>query len=509
MILPTANALGYFRNAREEDGIDPNRDFPYDLKKDENCMKSVAARCINEIFRRHMFQLSITFHSGQSSITYEWGAPSYKHNLSPDDEAQKQLVGGYVKYGGDLKKLGVPVYESGTMNDVVYPVRGGMEDWAYAGSWDTKHVKACTPDTWDGYPEEKTTYDDSTLRVFNTLVETSDFKTPPTIQLGTDEHLFDPESKGTGHIPRNIRLGLLMVDVVEPYVAIRNVQGARIVDDIIPMRRRARRSCIRSKVVSIPKDHGSIKVEWTVGGGFNIDESALIVAKWNDLPVDFDGENQPLGDANATLVSVINGEDVDGISISKKTVQGRTKWHEDKAFPFTSHKDFGGGPMYSASFNIDDYEEGDVLAIFSYAKLDQYWKTQPSDVSPDVPPQSHVVNARTNTDWLHERGNQTVRGRLDWFSVPVTILIGEKGGEVLELSTRLPAGNNPDFLEAEIEEIVEDVEEHARAISVTGVVLGVVAVLFLYVIQKKIRYRKVTTGGDVEVGEFQTTHTID
>ena len=29
-IMPSANALGYYKNTREENGIDPNRDFPYD-----------------------------------------------------------------------------------------------------------------------------------------------------------------------------------------------------------------------------------------------------------------------------------------------------------------------------------------------------------------------------------------------------------------------------------------------------------------------------------------------
>ena len=29
-IMPSANALGYYKDTREENGIDPNRDFPYD-----------------------------------------------------------------------------------------------------------------------------------------------------------------------------------------------------------------------------------------------------------------------------------------------------------------------------------------------------------------------------------------------------------------------------------------------------------------------------------------------
>lgn len=64
VIVPTANALGYFRNSRTEDGIDPNRDFPYDLTDSNLCMQTIAGRTLNEIFREHMFQLSLTFHGG-------------------------------------------------------------------------------------------------------------------------------------------------------------------------------------------------------------------------------------------------------------------------------------------------------------------------------------------------------------------------------------------------------------------------------------------------------------
>jgi hypothetical protein len=59
VIVPTANALGYFRTMREENGIDPNRDFPYDTEPG-NCMRTIAGRTLNEVFRQHMFQVSAT-----------------------------------------------------------------------------------------------------------------------------------------------------------------------------------------------------------------------------------------------------------------------------------------------------------------------------------------------------------------------------------------------------------------------------------------------------------------
>jgi len=64
VVVPTANALGYYRVVRTEEKTDPNRDFPYDLEDFTQCMQTIAGRTLNEVFREHMFQLSLTFHGG-------------------------------------------------------------------------------------------------------------------------------------------------------------------------------------------------------------------------------------------------------------------------------------------------------------------------------------------------------------------------------------------------------------------------------------------------------------
>ena len=80
-----------------------------------------------------MFQLSLTYHAGVEVVGYEWGAPTWMGSLSPDDTAQNQIAAAYSRFGGGWNQS--PPYTYGTMNDLVYYVRGGMEDWAYAGSW--------------------------------------------------------------------------------------------------------------------------------------------------------------------------------------------------------------------------------------------------------------------------------------------------------------------------------------------------------------------------------------
>ena len=61
------------------------------------------------------------------------------------------------------------------MNPLVYPVHGGMEDWAYAGSWepDANAVRPCAPTTYTPYAAERTTYAPAMLRAL----------TPPNLHL--------------------------------------------------------------------------------------------------------------------------------------------------------------------------------------------------------------------------------------------------------------------------------------------------------------------------------------
>ena len=111
VIVPTANALGYYQNKREENHIDPNRDFPYDQTNPQSCMQTIAGRTLNEIFRKHLFQLSLTFHGGMEVIGYEWGAPSYSNKVSPDDIAQHDIAKAYSQYAGGFATT--PAYDFG------------------------------------------------------------------------------------------------------------------------------------------------------------------------------------------------------------------------------------------------------------------------------------------------------------------------------------------------------------------------------------------------------------
>ena len=62
------NALGYDRNSWTEDSIDPNQYFPNDLTYHNLCMRTIAVRTTNDIFRDNLFQLSFTFPGGMEEI---------------------------------------------------------------------------------------------------------------------------------------------------------------------------------------------------------------------------------------------------------------------------------------------------------------------------------------------------------------------------------------------------------------------------------------------------------
>eukprot|EP00571_Detonula_confervacea_P003463 CAMPEP_0172329022 /NCGR_PEP_ID=MMETSP1058-20130122/60661_1 /TAXON_ID=83371 /ORGANISM="Detonula confervacea, Strain CCMP 353" /LENGTH=871 /DNA_ID=CAMNT_0013046167 /DNA_START=25 /DNA_END=2640 /DNA_ORIENTATION=- len=466
IVIPTANALGYSRNQREEDGIDPNRDFPFDIpsSKSGDCMQTIAGRSINELFRSHLFPIGLTFHGGMEVIGYEWGAPTYLNKDAPDAIAQNTIASAYSKYANGFH--GHSAYDFGTMNDKVYYVRGGMEDWAFAGSWDPKRVVQCTPSTFGGYPAEKTQYNNSTLRAFNMLIETSDPKEPPRAELGKRTNpLMSSNGKENGHIARNMRLALLAMDVVEPYVSIREVEGLVLEDDVVPaMKYDGGSSFDNGKIVWVPGPHQGgddggrrrrmkdddsstsnlIKVSWTVGGAFNIDTTELVIGPWGTLPLNLADINDGAY-PSAEMMDSINNKNSDefttmrpsNIDNKQGSVEGRSRWHADGPHPATTTTTssnsgaFAMNPRFEATIDTSKYPPGTKLAIFAKATVDKDWLQPASNVGPSgLGPVSHIVNARQNPSYHASNAGKVIRGRVDdwWYSDPITIVIGTTNG---------------------------------------------------------------------------------
>jgi len=184
-------------------------------------MRTVAARALNELFTANIFRLALTFHGGTNVLGYEWG--DYSHcekdgncEAAPDHAAMDLLARRMQAYAGPAGEY-EKEYKVGDMGSTVYPVNGGMEDWAYGASWaedrDDDHAMCIvTNDSSEvgEYAGKKTIYGDATHRCITYLVETATEKQPAEKTLGeeTDE-ILDRDGVGNGHVPQNVRLALL------------------------------------------------------------------------------------------------------------------------------------------------------------------------------------------------------------------------------------------------------------------------------------------------------------
>ena len=404
-IMPSANALGYYKNTREENGIDPNRDFPYDTPA-SRCMKTTAARAVNELWREHLFQLAITFHGGMRAISYEWGSNNHggsSKDISPDDIGFETICQAMGKYGGKNIGSNSQYYPVGILDATVYPVGGGMEDWAYAASFDSTNSHPCVPgdQPFGSYPTSKTRYDSNMLRTLNVLVETADAKTPNSNTLGHLQGLFESGTSNDGHIARNIRLCLLMTDVVQPYVLWHNMHQIETDE---------------------PSIGSNLTFGWDVGGGFSVTKTYLRAIKIEDndsCPHELSTRQKfaiishpaKVFDTTYDLAFSLGGA---------PQAPYKTFWSESE-MPRSNVILGSLGSPYKQRFS--SIVKHDMLPVGNYlfaaiAIVDSAWEHKRPTSSPNVDPISHVVRARTKENYMAENGQIKIVGGKEWFSRP-------------------------------------------------------------------------------------------
>lgn len=128
-------------------------------------------------------------------------------------------------------------YILGDMTSTVYPVGGGMEDWAYGAGWDNQDPDAtmdkCSPLTQPSLQDDFFESQEN-VRCAIYLIETDLSKNPDVKTYGAREKLSgfdgkfmvtrnsveerDPEKMFDGHINRNLRLATSMIDMSKPYI---------------------------------------------------------------------------------------------------------------------------------------------------------------------------------------------------------------------------------------------------------------------------------------------------
>lgn len=425
VVFPAPNAKGYYSNSRFEryansagsySSLDPNRDFSFDNSPSQ-CMRSITARSVNELFLQYLFQMSMTYHGGIENITFEWGALSIPNGkVSPDDAAQRMIAEKMAYFAGELypSYSNDQFYENGDMNSILYGVYGGFEDWVYAGSWKTDMTVQCTPSTYGGYDRSKTVYDDATLNTFNFLVEISNSKNPPSIQYGSETNLLNAPYEydnhvNNGYVTKHVRTALMAIDTVEPYVEIKSVKKKSFTSELKPLRKLGNRWCRKFKKINHKRGRPA-KVTWTVGGSFTVNETFLIYGLWSDFPPQFNCINQV---SHEDITAILN--DTSGKFYRTTTQSGVTKWADPMS---------GTNPTFKAWPRVpSEALRKDKFAVFAVAVVDQDWVNQPNNAWPtNTDVQSHVVNIRTNPNYLKTKGTEReVEGRLYWISIPVTI----------------------------------------------------------------------------------------
>ena len=207
--MPMTNPAGYYADVREENTRDPNRDFPYDQLSTSDCLRTITARVVHRMMYEYgHIQSGITFHAGEQSITYPWGSFNHLNDVAADTVAMAGIANELQRIGG------FGVYETGSMNDVVYAVHGGLEDWAYASAFETP--VACVPSTFGGY---STNYTDSISipSALMMLVETTTAKEPAEADLGSEREVWiTDDSVYISPVPRCVRMIVAVVKLAKP-----------------------------------------------------------------------------------------------------------------------------------------------------------------------------------------------------------------------------------------------------------------------------------------------------
>ena len=377
LIMPMTNAVGVEQNRRDELGVDPNRDFPYD-QEPSKCMVTVTARALNEVYRAHLLQLVVTFHGGMQAIAYNWGSFNYyqgQPHRSPDDTSQREIAQQMSRFAGSGNVRGGSYpnqpYRASTMNDLVYPVHGGMEDWGYGASWDTKFVRPCVPRSYGGYPADRSSrYPDGAARAYTVLVETSDAKRPLASTYGGEAGVYGVGGAADGHVPRNLRLALAGIDLAAPFIE------ARLTPDAHGGRRRV-------------VDAGAcVQLEWIAWGAVRVESSRPMC-------------RQPHSPGWVACGDEQTGDGVWGASST----------------PLRPH-------TFSGCARVSANARAGRLEVAVQAKVDTAWARAPDGAyAPKVGPQSHVARARAD-GYVASNNGHGLHGHTVWFSVPLVVDVG-------------------------------------------------------------------------------------
>ena len=474
IMTPMTNAYGYYHKKRDEkvfikstqkyENVDPNRDFPYYNSRDEikNCMRTLSARTINEIFNEFIISGAITFHGGDNVLGYPWG--NYLHvkkngykkisTESPDFNAFDNIGKIMVKFSSSEKneKNNIKQYGLGDMTSTVYPLDGALEDWAYGGweffqsknSSDINPIKICKPDSFNKDYNMLWNYNDNNndeyfydykLRCLIYLAEASNNKIPNEKEYGINDFDLEGNTRDVfdfyktnnfyGHIPRNMRLVYSGVDLISAsiYLDINNIK----------------------KIINEDNNMLQYNIPFIFMGCLNVKKYTIHKINFEHLTRDiFDKEYFDINLNSSTLISENNNNsDIKCYYNSNNTFynisinlpyNNKTLRNLEKKFDPIHHFVRPGGDYdylgntLGVKINNLYTKKGSVYIIRGEAPDEDWGKQESPD--PNVKPQSHVVRSKLYKNYLVKNGNHTLKSNYFFYSYPIIVFDNDEKNDI-------------------------------------------------------------------------------
>ena len=272
------------------------------------------------------------------------------------------------------------------MSSVVYPVRGGMEDWAYSGSWEGFPIitQPCEPHTYNGYNPNKTLYDKyykDALKSIMFLLEISHNKYPQQMSLGRNNidcllnlktnAFFNKKANSKtcldpindGYIPRILRLTLTLLDMTEPDINFKH------------------------KLTKEREFAYNFYIKWAIGGSINVSETLVLY--------DFTNDEESIKEKIRNTKK--NSELFNQFRFKSKKLKGMGVWNNN----YKSKNLF----RYHSKFKT----QKKFLVFIILARADVNWGVN-NKADPNVGPQSHIANLRNNDDYVAENKDFILKG---------------------------------------------------------------------------------------------------
>ena len=461
IMTPMTNAFGYYNKKREEKVyitktkdyklIDPNRDFPYFQSSDDyhNCMQTIAARTINEIFNEFIIGGAITFHGGDSVLGYAWG--NFIHMIrknkinvsteSPDYNAFNNIGKIMVNASSSQDNLdkNIKDYVLGDITSTIYPLNGALEDWVYAG-WEnkvneklginSKPIKDCKPDSFNEYYmswdnlKNNSDYDDYKLRCLMFLAEASLKKMPEIKEYGNKIYKSDIfDFYGTtnfyGHVPRNMRLMYSGIDLI----------SASIFLDVNNINQ------------NIYKNKNQIIIPFLFMGCLSLKKYSIHKINFENISKKIFEKNYLEDNSNSeTIISEINEgincyfnnltyynlvieiQNENNTSLERNLQSSNNSGNNvDQFIRPGGNYDYLGNVLNKKIITDKSFIQKGSLYFIKGEAPDQEWKYQ-DNPDPKVEPQSHVVRSKTNSSYYVKNGNYSLKSNYFFYSYPVVAL---------------------------------------------------------------------------------------